>query len=292
MRKSIPDSLVEPGHPDHDLLASIRSDLEARAGGPGSLEAKVPDLLREVIDDVIQTPRTGRRSYDELEKTEKTYIGTRVEIMLRALLDLPRGRLDTVVMGHDTDIKHTMGNNWMIPGEAVGHPCILVAADETRARCYMGLFVARLEYLTSSTNRDAKRSISAAGFQHIMWAFCDRPYPPNFWRTIPAESVDRIFSGKTGNDRVMSLFREVQRVPVSRETVQAVARQKDFMRRIRSDDGRGTRDRLLQEGVLLLSGTYDGPLMRELGLPTGDFVSFSPETEEDRFAARSHGWDI
>src|SRR5690606_15405344 len=115
-------------------------------------------LLRRCIDDVIMTPKTGRRSYDELEKTEKTYIGTRVEIELRALLHLPKGRLDTVVLGHDVDIKNTMGSNWMIPTEAVDHPCILVAADEARATCYLGLIVARPAYLTLGQNKDAKKS--------------------------------------------------------------------------------------------------------------------------------------
>ena len=76
-------------------------------------------MLRDCIDDVIMTAKTGRRSYEELEKTEKTYIGTRVEIELRALLRLRKGRLDTVILGHDVDIKHTMGSNWMIPTEAV-----------------------------------------------------------------------------------------------------------------------------------------------------------------------------
>ena len=246
-------------------------------------------MLREVIDDVIQTPRTGRRSYDELEKTEKTYIGTRVEIMLRALLSLPRGRLDAVVAGHDTDIKHTMHNNWMIPSEADGHPCILVAADEVRARCYVGLIVARPEYLTVSANRDAKKSISAAGFAHIRWIFADHPYPPNFWRTIPAASVERIVSGRTGNERVMALFREVQDVPITRQTVEGVARQKDFMRRIRADGGRGTRDLLAAEGILLLSGKYDGPLIRALGLPIGDFVAHTPASDQERLAARAAG---
>jgi len=249
-------------------------------------------LLRDVIDDVIQTPRTGRRSYHELEKTEKTYIGTRVEIMLRALLTLPRGRLDAIVAGHDTDIKHTMGNNWMIPGEAIGHPCILVAADEDRARCHFGLVVARPEYLTTSANRDAKKSLSAAGFAHIRWVFSDHPYPPNFWRTIPAASVERIVSGRTGNDRVVALFREVQDVPIARETVEGVARQKDFMRRIRSDGGRGTRDVLAAEGILLLSGKYDGPLIRVLGLPTGDFIAHTPTGEQELQAARAAGWRV
>lgn len=288
----MPASAVAAGHPDHELLSAIAGDLERRAGGAGSLARKIPALLREVIDDVIQTPRTGRRSYDDLEKTEKTYIGTRVEIMLRALLDLPRGRLDAVVLGHDTDIKHTMGNNWMIPSEAIGHPCILVAADEDRARCYLGLIVARAEYLTTGTNRDAKRSVSAEGFRHILWIFADHPYPANFWRTVPPEAVDRIFSGNSGNARVMALFREVQGVPISRDTVQGVARQKDFMRRIRSDDGRGTRDRLAAEGILLLSSTYDGPLIRQLGLPEGDFISYHPTTPEELAAARAEGWQV
>jgi len=292
LRANLPASLVVPGHPDFDVTSAIYADLEQRAGGAGRLAQEVPALLREVVDDVIQTPRTGRRSYDELEKTEKTYIGTRVEIMLRALLSLPRGRLDAVVAGHDTDIKHTMGNNWMIPGEAIGHPCILVAAYENRSRCYLGLIVARPEYLTAGANRDAKRSVSAAGFQHIRWIFADHPYPPNFWRTVSPDAVDRIFAGNSGNARVMALFREVQGVPISRETVQGVARQKDFMRRIRSDDGRGTRDRLAAEGILLLSSTYDGPLMRQLGLPEGDFISFRPTTPDELSAVRAAGWQV
>lgn len=272
------------------MLSAIAADLEARAGGVGRIAQEVPALLREVVDDVIQTPRTGRRSYDELEKTEKTYIGTRVEIMLRALLSLPRGRLDAVVLGHDTDIKHTMGDNWMIPSEALGHVCILIAADELRARCYFGLFVARPEYLTGAGNRDGKKSLSASGKAHVLWIFSDHPYPPNFWRTIPAASVERIVSGRTGNDRVMALFREVQGIPVTRETVEGVARQKDFMRRIRADNGRGTRDLLAAEGILLLSGKYDGPLIRALGLPTGDFVAHTPANAQQLALARAAGW--
>ena len=292
MRSALPTSLVVAGHPDFALLLSIAADLEARAGGVGRIAQEVPALLREVVDDVIQTPRTGRRSYDELEKTEKTYIGTRVEIMLRALLSLPRGRLDAVVLGHDTDIKHTMGDNWMIPAEALGHVCILIAADEPRARCYFGLFVARTEYLTGAGNRDGKKSLSAAGKAHVLWIFADHPYPPNFWRTIPAASVDRIVSGRTGNDRVMALFRDVQGIPVTRETVEGVARQKDFMRRIRADNGRGTRDLLAAEGILLLSGKYDGPLIRALGLPMGDFVAHTPANAQELALARASGWRV
>jgi len=85
----------------------------------------------------------------------------------RALLELPRGRLDCVIRGHDVDIKNTMGANGMIPTEAVDAPCILIAADEARALCYLGLIVARPAYLPPCQNKDAKRSISAAGFTNI-----------------------------------------------------------------------------------------------------------------------------
>lgn len=292
MKKSLPDSVVTDGHPDHALLSDLAADITRRAGGADPLATKVPQMLRQCIDDVILTPKTGRRAYEELEKTEKTYIGTRVEIELRALLNLPRGRLDTVIRGYDVDIKHTMGSNWMIPTEAIDQPCILVAADEARALCYLGLVVARPAYLTASQNKDAKKSLSAQGFAHILWLLCAAPCPPNFWRNAPAGTVTRIFAGKTGNGRVATLFREIQGVPISRDVVAAVARQQDFMRRIRSDSGRGTRDRLAREGILLLSGHYDADLITALGLPPcthSEFVSCQPGSCAMRAIAAQHG---
>ncbi len=252
-------------------------------------------MLRQCVDDVIMTPKTGRRSYDELEKTEKTYIGTRVEIDLRDMLRLPKGTLDTEILGCDVDIKNTMGSNWMIPTEAVDQVCILVAADEERAVCFLGLIVARLENLTAGQNKDSKRSISADGFSHILWLLKDHPYPPNFWRTISPDAIDRIFEGNTGNQRMANLFREIQDTPISRDVVEAVARQKDFMRRIRSDNGRGTRDMLAREGILLLSGHYDAPLISELGLRDidgGEFISHRITSEDDVRLAAQHGIEV
>lgn len=256
------------------------------------MATSVPAMLRQCIDDVIMTPKTGRRSYDELEKTEKTYIGTRVEIELRALLKLPKGKLDTVILGHDVDIKNTMGSNWMIPTEAINHPCILVAADEGRAICYLGLVVARETYLTHGQNKDAKKSLSAQGFENILWLLRDHPYPPNFWRTVPPDVVMDIFAGTSGNQRMANLFRAVQRQPITRDVVEAVAQQQDFMRRIRSDKGRGTRDHLAREGILLLSGHFDATLIAELGLPAcsgSEFVSYRPATQAEAALAAQHG---
>lgn len=290
MKRGVPDSVVVPGHPDFDGLNAISGDIIARAGG--TLADGFSAMLRRCVDDVIMTPKTGRRSYDELEKTEKTYIGTRVEIELRAMLRLPKGKLDTVILGRDVDIKNTMGSNWMIPTEAVGHACILVAADEARAVCYLGLIVARSEYLTAGQNKDAKKSISAQGFANILWLLRDHPYPPNFWRTVPGAVVDTIFAGISGNQRMANLFRAVQRQPITRDVIEAVAQQQDFMRRIRSDNGRGTRDILAREGILLLSGQYDAPLIEALGLPAcagSEFISYRPQTQAEVAIAATHG---
>jgi len=292
MKKNVPASIVTLGHPDHAMLASIADEITRRASGSDALAAKFSAMLRQCIDDVIMTPKTGRRSYDDLEKTEKTYIGTRVEIELRAMLRLPKGRLDTVILGHDVDIKNTMGSNWMIPTEAVDHPCILVAADEVRAKCYLGLIIARPEYLSLSQNKDAKKSVSAQGFANILWLLLHHPYPHNFWRTVPPDAIDRIFSGASGNLRMAALFREVQRRPITRDVVAAVAQQQDFMRRIRSDKGRGTRDHLAREGILLLSGQYDAPLITALGLPKcsgSEFISYRPTSQAQVDLAAQHG---
>ncbi|MFD2738941.1 NaeI family type II restriction endonuclease [Sulfitobacter aestuarii] len=293
MKRSLPDSLLREGHPDHALLALLAAEITRRSGGPAALAQRFPAMLRQCIDDVIMTPKTGRRAYEELEKTEKTYIGTRVEIELRAMLDLPKGRLDTLILGRDVDIKNTMGNNWMIPTEAVDQPCILVAADEARACCYLGLIVARPEYLTAGQNKDAKKSLAAGGFAHILWLLRDHPYPANFWRNLAPEVVARIFAGKSGNQRMANLFREVQDRRVTRDVVAAVARQQDFMRRIRSDQGRGSRDLLAREGILLLCGHYDADLIKSLGLPhcgPSDFISHRPRAGNAVELAAEHGF--
>ena len=74
--------------------------------------------------------------------------------------------------------------------------------------------------------------------------------------------------------------------------IEATARQKDFMRRIRADGGRGTRDLLAREGILLMSGKYDGALIKGLQLRDvgpSEFISHTPRTEAERAAAARYG---
>ena len=76
----------------------------------------LPPLFRQAVDEVIDAPRTNRFTIGELEKTEKTYLGTKVEILLRDFLKLPKGKiLDLSVDGVEVDIKNTMQRAWTIP---------------------------------------------------------------------------------------------------------------------------------------------------------------------------------
>src|SRR6185369_4694745 len=168
---------LDPSHPDYPVIKQIETALLAQAGGVARIKEDLPMLIRQSIDEVIDTPRTGRVHARDLEKTEKTYIGTKVEILVRNYFRLPKGILDLRVAGHDVDVKNTLGQTWMIPREAIDKPCILVASDEPRKLCYFGIFIAHPSNLTHGRNQDLKHSVSVAGFANIHWIFKEEPYP-------------------------------------------------------------------------------------------------------------------
>src|ERR1700761_2095566 len=139
---------LPPHPPDYELLRRLEHAIIRHAGGLKRFQEEIPLLIRQAIDEVIDTPRSGRFTLDELEKTEKTYIGTKIEILLRNHLKMQKGRvMDLSIDGTEVDIKNTIGSNWNIPAEAVGHPCILLKADESLFICSFGLIMIRKEAL-------------------------------------------------------------------------------------------------------------------------------------------------
>jgi len=283
MRKSIPASIFSPEHPDYPIISSIEAEILKKSHGLPALSAFFAEMLRDEIDKLIDTSNTDRRDYLDLEKVEKTYIGTRVEIRLRKFWGFPKGRLDLEINHVDVDVKHTMESGWMIPREAVGMPCVLTAADERTALCYMGLIVAKREYLTNSPNQDKKLQIATPAWRNIRWLLFELPYPPNFWRNLRLETVGEIFEGHTGMERVRRLFRLVQDVPISRKAVADAAQQLDPMKRVRKNGG--ARDQLWSEGIALLSGKYHSQLIGKLGLPAcgpAEFISHKVANEKER----------
>ncbi len=86
------------------------------------------------------------------------------------------------------------------------------------------------------------------------------------------------------------LFKNYQGYPVSRTIVQALAQQKDYMKRLRKNGG--ARDLLYREGIALLSGNYDQATIEKLGLPAVGkdyFISFKPQKTEDIALLRELG---
>lgn len=289
--RALPPTTYGPGHPDFRTISAVeRAILASRP--IQDIRRDIPQMFRDAIDGVIDTPKTRRRAYADLGKVEKTYIGTRIEILLRAYLQAPEGKvLDLLLGGIETDIKHTMADNWMIPPEAHGHPCILTAADEAVGRCYFGIVVAHPHHLNPGKNRDGKQTLSPPGVASIRWILEGVAYPLPFWTSLPDAVVKDVFSGTGGTDRLARLFRHALGRKIHRDVVQAVAQQLDYMKRVRFNGG--ARDPLAAEGILLLSGKYDATLIQRLGLPNctpDEFVSHRIRSAEEARLAKVLGY--
>jgi Restriction endonuclease NaeI len=274
----MPSVPLPQAHSDYGALAPLVAAFITAAGGLPHLTQEIPQIIRKAIDEVIDAPRTNRFTLAETEKTEKTYLGTKIEILLRAYLDLPKGNiLDLSIAGVETDIKNTMGGNWTIPMEAFGHPCLLLKENEKTALCSVGIIIARDAYLNPGSNRDAKRSFSVAGLRNVWWLLKDHPYPPNFFEMMPLSQRHAIMNAGGGTARLAALFEAVQKKPISRIIVQAIAQQDDYMKRIRRNGG--ARDVLAPKGIAILWGTGDKGRIEKLKLgPVGpdEFVSYKP----------------
>lgn len=212
----------------------------------------IASALRQAFDEVIDGPRTGRYRIEQLEKTEKTYIGTKVEIVLRNELQLHRGALlDNLILGYEVDTKFSLSGNWMIPSEAIDHLCILVMASDNSQQFSVGLLRMSLDFLTQGSNKDGKKSVSAFGKSQIHWLINGAPMIPNFLLSLQDEVREQIMSAGSGVKRVAELFRTVTFKLIPRSAIEQVAQQKDPLRRARQ-----MKAWLASEGLEVLCATY------------------------------------
>jgi hypothetical protein len=271
-------------HHDYQLMRFLHDAILRHAGGFEKFRRDVPRLLRQAIDEVIDAARSRRYTIGEIEKTEKTYLGTKVEILLRHYLGVERGEiLDLSIDGVEVDVKNTVRIAWTIPNEALGHPCILISANELTSLCSFGIIVIRADILNAGRNRDQKTTITKNGLKNVHWLLKDFPYPANFWQHLPPAHRDAITKPRGGTERTAMLFRLYQRQPVPRGLVEALAQQKDYMKRLRKNGG--ARDLLCNEGTAILSGKKHRILIAELGLPQcgpSEFISITPTSELER----------
>ena len=282
---------IKPTHPDYADLEPVVRKILVNSGGLLSFEASVPRILRTAIDEVIDAPRTNRFTLGEIEKTEKTYLGTKIEILLRSHLKFRKGKiLDLDVDGTEVDIKNTVSRNWSIPSENFGKLALLIRCSEAAAKCDLGLILMREEYLNSGKNRDLKRSISVDCLNsNVWWVLFDHPYPPNFWEILPPEDRKEIMSPKSGAERLAILFDKIKNQPISRIQVEAVGQQRDYMKRIRRNGG--ARDILAPRGIALLAGRGDRALIAKLNLGLvrdDEFISCQPTDPGEIELLRKH----
>jgi predicted transcriptional regulator len=272
-----------PGADTDPELARVAAELLAIDPDGAGIGAAV----RGALDMLLDGQHTGRYRWDQLCKTEKTHAGTLVEIGIQRRLRLADGAsLDYSVAGTDVDCKfsHRLGR-WMIPPEAAGKLVLLVQASDEDGTWSAGLLRVRDEYLRAASNRDLKRTLSDRGRAAIAWLFARAPLQENALIRLPEREVAAVFAPRSGQQRVNELFRRAQRLRVSRTVVATVAKQDDYMKRVRA--GGGARDQLRDEGIVIF-GDYAGDqaLAAALGLPRpgpGEFVS-ARLTHRDRLS--------
>lgn len=276
--------MLSPGpsssHEDEEI-ETIRSALYG-LDPDGGLMASV---IRATYDQLLDGRRTGRWDYAKLHKTEKTFMGTLVEINIFKEFQLAEGEVaDYAINGIEVDCKYAKNiGGWEIGPELVGYICLVVTADDLKGTWSAGLVRASEEHLRITENRDRKRKLNQAGVASISWLWGDsgRLSPNQLLHMDPARR-ERIMSatgrikGRSGQARINQLFREVQEVIVRRVTIETVGHGlEDPLKRVRSNGG--ARDRLQKEGILILGHQDNDPLVaRSLGLSVpkkGQFIA-------------------
>lgn len=245
---------------------------------------QVATVLRETLDQLYDGQHTGRWSYDQLHKTEKTHMGTLVEINLHRAFCFADGDVtDYRIAGIEVDCKYSMHyGGWELPPEALHHICLLITANDSTSSWTAGLVRIHENYLRGRANRDAKRQLTAASRNNIrqLWPEHGR-LTENLFPHINPTTRDRIFRAKArhgtshGQARTNELFRSVQRRIVRRAELATVAQQDDFMKRARGNGG--ARTQLRAEGIIVLGHQDNDPLVAAaLGLAVpkkGEFIS-------------------
>jgi len=258
-------------------------------------------VLRESIDQVLDGPRTGRFRYADLRKTEKTHVGTIVEINLGKEFDLVDGdAMDYRIAGIEVDCKYSMTlGGWELPLESIGHVVLLTWADDAESCWSAGLWRVDEAHLGKGAgNRDRKRKMVKSGLGQIRWLWERAPLAENVLLHLPPEDLDAVVSKKSGQQRLNELFRRVQGRIVRREVVLTVGRQKDSPRRARMTREPG---HLGKEGIIVLGHyAWDVDVAKALLLPiptSGEWVSVAvvsvdPTSERLKFSADGKWWAI
>ena len=297
MSSLLDDWEIDPleGETDQELIEVFSA---FRAADPNG--ERVGKLMRRTLDQLYDGQRTGRYSWEQLHKTERTHFGTLFEINLRREFDdvidepAPDQALDYRVAGLDVDCKFSQRMfGWMIPPEAMGHLLVVGFVDDRASEFAFGVVRASVENCRAAANRDAKVQLNPAGRDAVRWLQRPGDLPPNVLLQCDPDTLAAVFAPRSGQHRVNELLRRVTGQRIGRNTVATVAQQDDFMKRVRGNGG--ARTLLRPEGIVVL-GHHARPraLAAGLGLPQpelGEIVSarLIPADIDDSYAVEIDG---
>jgi hypothetical protein len=262
------------GMPLNDVDPAVDDDLARVAEWFRSrldMEATFAQALRRAIDEVLDGTRTRRYDVETLAKTEKTYVGTKVEIVCQAAFGLPRGiSMDYSVDGVEVDAKFTLSKplGQSIPREAVGHICLLLHADDRQSRFTVGLLRISEDLLNPGRNQDGKRTLASAAAHRVVWLVRDGRLPDNFLLSLDPMVRDRVLAAaaRSGQAAVDELFKQLQGRLIKRDVILAITSQSDGPKRVRD-----ARLQLRSDGILILGHQEGHPAIAQaLGLPVPD----------------------
>lgn len=246
-----PDPLEDES--DQELVSVFRKFHDADPDG-----SRIGQLMRRTLDQLYDGQRTGRYSWEQLHKTERTHFGTLFEINLRREFDdvIDEGsKLDYKVAGVDVDCKFSQRMfAWMIPPEAIGHLLVVGYVSDAKGEFALGVVRATLPHCRTASNRDAKVQLNQAGRDAVRWLQRPGDLPPNVLLNCDAETLKAIFAARSGQKRVNELLRRVTCERIGRNVIATVAQQDDFMKRVRANGG--ARTSLRSEGYVILGGDY------------------------------------
>jgi hypothetical protein len=265
---------------DAELIAVARSLLGADPTG-----SRAAGVIRSTLDQLLDGRRDGRWNYNDLHKTEKTHMGTLVEINLHREFGFADGdATDYRIAGIEVDCKFSQRlGGWEIGPEIVGHLCLVVWASDSASQWQAGLVRATPTVLRERGNRDGKRRLTPEGLASVVWLWGQaNELAANLLLHLDAETREAIMTatGRWGQAsaqaRLLELCRRVQGVILRRAVVETVGwGTDDPLKRMRSNGG--ARDYLRPEGILVLGHQQNDPLVAAaLGLPVpskGEFVT-------------------
>jgi hypothetical protein len=267
MRKFPPS--IDKDHPDFAELSRLELAIYKASGGKHRLLNQFPKVLQDAVDFVVDPVVTARTKISELDNVEKTFVGLKVEHYLRDFLDVPKGLRDLQLEGIDVDVKNTVSATWMIPPETfrAEEPCLLIAIADEQKQCWLGLILARNEYLGAlAGNRDSKRSVTSKGKANILWIAEGTPLPLSRWNEIDMQRFRELRKIKPGKLRAAKFFEEHLSKKIHRKVLQSLLYDEDdFMKRLRKNAG--ARDLLEPQGIRLFSGVYGKTDAAKFGIP-------------------------